>query len=449
MTADEKIHIAILKILSKTRLKLFGCLIYKFDIIIVDNGRVPTACCSIDQLKGKPVIEFSRPFVDTLQNVEQTIYVILHEMIHFIDGHLHKCRTEHKDQTIFGLAADHIVNTMLNKDAKSELIGIIEPPKNLFIVKELCDKEYSLMEVYEYLMNIYQSIRIVIQDNNKSQTQQDQQGQQNPGQGDTSQNIGSYADVYINEEYQGSVPLDLNSKSVSSNASKATSDELTSEIRAIINTILNKQQQKGNIVGSVYEYLKKISKLEVPWDILLENAIQTSRVKSNTNRTWKNLRKKFRHLGIKLPDTSKEEIKDNLYILLDTSGSMRTTEQSKFISLILQSINYFKRVKIIQHDFVVQNVLELTHDNFETEKENVFKIYGRGGTSHKDCFKYIEKVFFEEDEAIGLIILATDYESDIELIWNKFEFHKYIPIKVLCTKQNKISSDVDTNPIFC
>jgi hypothetical protein len=172
--------------------------------------------------------------------------------------------------------------------------------------------------------------------------------------------------------------------------------------------------------------------------------------KSKSNKSWKNIRKKIRHLGLTLPDNSKEEIKDNLYVIQDTSGSMGTEEQQKFADLILQSINYFKTIKVIQHDHGIQNILELTRDNFELEKDNIFKIYGRGGTSHKECFDYIEHMFFDEDERISLVILATDYYSDVENIWNSYDFHNHIPIKVLCTEKGvQIAGYVDKSPIYC
>ena len=444
MTADEKLRQAILKILAKSKFKLFGCLIYKFDLQIINESKIDgdhspkTAYCFINPINKKPSIHFYREFIDSsISNVHQMIWVILHEMIHFIDGHLSKFRIEGRDQHMYNLAADHDINTKLDEDIKGVLKGELEAWSGKFVIDELIDKDYSLIEVYEWLMD--KKSKIVLKFRKSSEGKD---------KADENRVDGDVADVYIDGKYKGSVNLDLTADS--SGDGEAVADELKSEIRSIINNLLNKHTSKGIGKGKIYEYLEKISALEVPWNILLENAIQTTMIKSNTNKSWKNIRKKYRHIGVTLPDTSKDLIMDNLYIVLDTSGSMSTLELEKFMDLIIQSINYFKTIKIIQHDYGIQNILDLTRDNFEMEKENIFSIYGRGGTSHDDCFKYIEDQFFNEDEKIGLVILCTDYGSDIEQIWNNFEFHKFIPVKVLCTQKGaNINPDVDSKAIYC
>jgi predicted metal-dependent peptidase len=199
----------------------------------------------------------------------------------------------------------------------------------------------------------------------------------------------------------------------------------------------------------LYEYIDKITKVEVPWEIILENAIHTTLAKSNTNRSWKNIHKRYRSLGITLPTYTNDTVLDKLYVFQDTSGSMSTEDQKKFVDILFQSINFFHSIVILQHDSSIVSTLELTRDNFEQQKEEVFKIHGRGGTSHRECFEYVEKTFFDEDEKIGIILMLTDYYSDIEYLWDRFEFHKYIPIKIICTEKNvKIPPHIDAKPIY-
>jgi len=446
MNAHEKLHLAILKILARSNLKLFGCLIYKFDIrIIKTQNEHMTAHCFFDSVTKKPIIEFSESFIDNnIKDVGETIYILLHEMLHFIDGHTNRNRYINKDRQIFNLACDHDINCKIDKDIKNPETGfkeIINAPADRFFIQDLVDQDLTIYEVYEYLMNIQENIKFkpIFEDGTTGDLVNNEELEK------LEKDVVG-AEVHINEKYQGKVYFDVKPE----DSGEACSDELKSEIRAIINNILSKRQCRTCNAGHLAEFLNKISEIKIPWDILLENAIQTTRVKSNTNKSWKCIRKKFRHLNIKLPDSSSEEIKSSLYILLDTSGSMSTVDQEKFANLIFQSINYFKNIKIIQHDMVIQNILELTRDTFEIQKDEIFKIYGRGGTSHEECFQYVEEQFFEEDEAIGLIILATDFQSNIEQIWNDFKFHKYIPVKVLCTDKNTpVSSMVDINPVYC
>jgi len=448
MTAHEKLHLAVLKILTRSTLKLFGCLIYKFDIRIlqIQNNNM-TAHCFFDPVIKKPVIEFSERFInEDLKDVGETIYVLLHEMLHIIDGHNSRSRYINKNEKIFCLACDHDINCKIDRDIYNKETGfkeIINIPNHRFVIKDLVYQDVTLYEAYEYLMNMRNNIKFepFFEDGSTG----------DPINGEEIEKLEKSpagANVYINEKYQGKIYFDI--KPEEPGVGESYSDELKAEIRSIINNILSKGQYKGCNKGAIAEFLNKISELKIPWEILLENVIQTTRIKSNTNKSWKNIRKKFRHLNVKLPDSSKDDINDILYVLLDTSGSMSTLDQEKFANLILQSINYFKSIKVIQHDYIIQNILELTRDTFENQKEEIFKIYGRGGTSHGECFRYVENQFFEEDEKIGLIILATDYQSDIEHIWNNFNFHKFIPVKVLCTgKDIVISPMVDNKPIYC
>lgn len=427
LSAEEKVRRAILKILARNKLKLFGCIIYKFDIKLIEDPEL-TACCYVDIQTRKPVIAINKNFIDKdIPTVEEAIYLILHEMIHFIDGHNSKIRTENKDPQIFNLAADHIINSMLDEDAKSELNGLIKSPTHRFLVKELIGQDLTLMEVYEWLVNNYQFIRIQI-------------------------NGDGTADVTIKGKNQGTITLDLNQPGENGSAGDKESGEvekeLKAEIRSIIDNVLS-QKIKGTGSSKLYEYIDKLTKVEVPWEVILENAIHTTLAKSNTNRSWKNIHKRYRSLGITLPTYANDTVLDKLYVFQDTSGSMSTEDQRKFVDILFQSINFFHSIIILQHDSKIVSTLELNRENFEQQKEEVFKIHGRGGTSHIECFQHVENVFFDEDERIGIILALTDYYSDIEYLWDKFEFHKYIPFKVICTEKNiKIAPHVDPKPIY-
>jgi hypothetical protein len=46
-----------------------------------------------------------------------------------------------------------------------------------------------------------------------------------------------------------------------------------------------------------------------------------------------------------------------------------------------------------------------------------------------------------------MIISLTDYESDIESIWNKFKWKDEIPFKLILNKNHKVNPVVDKSPI--
>lgn len=433
MDSKEKLHIAGAKIMTRSSLKLFGCLYYKFDMRLVDNidSKIKTACCYINRSTRKPTILFCEEFINSL-TVAEVIYVILHEMVHFIDGHLNKIRAEEKHQEIFNLACDHIINSMLDEDANGKLSGYVSSPKENFLVPFFIGKKCALMEVYEWLMDNSEFITITI----------------DPNSGQANVNINGKDAGNINLDLTGDPDGSANSDPDDSIDNERLTSELKDELRSIINNVLERSAGRGSNSSKIYEYIKEITKIEIPWWILLENCIESTLSKSKENRTWAQPRKRLRTLGIMLPDTDKEYTLDALYVLQDTSGSVGTKDQEKFVNIIEQSINFFSKVVIVQHDYTITNILELERDTFMLNKHKIFEVHGRGGTSHKKCFDLIEDRFFEEDEKIGLIVVLSDYESDIEQIWKNYKFHEFINMKILCTVKHTIASYVDEKPIF-
>lgn len=415
MIENEILRQAILKILTRKELSLFGCIVYKFDIKITNDPRVKTAACTIDRTNRKPVIAFDETFLkEHILNVNQAIFVVLHEILHFVDGHLSPLRFTNKHQWTFNMACDHIINTMLIKD--SSLSTVIDAPNGVFTVPEFKNKKPTLNEVYLWLM----------------------------------ENRDYYTVSYNNET--GMIDVFKHNKHVGSFSPDLTEDELDDEISAELKSDIRNQlsKMKGNSSSDLYKYLQELVEVKLPWETILENEIAKTRVKSSCNKSWRNLRKKLYHLSLTLPSHSTDEKNDSLYIARDTSGSLwdDDTEQNKFINLIFQATKFFKTIKVIQHDVKITNILEIDSNNFESTKSKIFDMYGGGGTSHTDVFEYIEDQYFNENEEIGLIILATDYLSDVESIWNSFEFHNYVPLKVLCVGKTMISPNVDPNPIF-
>jgi predicted metal-dependent peptidase len=426
MDAKQKINRMFETIILRTKLNLFAAITYKFKIELVKENK-HRACCFIDPATKKPIIQYREDFVEE-QEIPQLIYVHLHEIIHFIDGHLSECRYGGKHFETFILACDHVINYMLDKDANdpNALKNIIKAPNDIFRVPALLDKEYTVMEVYEWLMDRTTFIKITPNSNGSSS-------------------------VEIEGKNCGNVIFDLDpngeGKSSDQQVQKQVSDELKSELRALINNVIEKSNSKGNVSGKLYEYIKKITEIVVPWYVLLEKAVQTVVTKSD-HRSWKNLNKRLRVHNVLIPSHSNEEELDCLYVLQDVSGSVGTADQEKFMSFLLQSINYFKKIVILQHDCELKSKLVLTRQDFESQKEEIFKLKGRGGTSHICVFDEIEYDMFEENVKIGLIVILSDFESNIESIWDKYEFHKEVPIKVLCTSKYQIPTYVDDKPIF-
>ena len=137
-----------------------------------------------------------------------------------------------------------------------------------------------------------------------------------------------------------------------------------------------------------------------------------------------------------------------LIIVEDQSGSVSDEDVSKFASILLNSIGYFDEVRIIRHDVIVHR--DITYQAAQTTQEDmIFETIGRGGTSHKDVFKLIQKSF-EHDDDISLVIMLTDFESDIERLWDQEEYSwtKNIPVTIVLNRNSHVPKHIDNNPIY-
>ena len=96
----------------------------------------------------------------------------------------------------------------------------------------------------------------------------------------------------------------------------------------------------------------------------------------------------------------------------------------------MDSIKYFKNVRVLVHDVDVHQ--DLTYD-----KDNILEFQsmlatsgfkGGGGTSHGPIFKKIEHAYDEDPDDISMAVFLTDAYSDIESVWNQYNWSKKVQI---------------------
>src|SRR6056297_3259615 len=121
-----------------------------------------------------------------------------------------------------------------------------------------------------------------------------------------------------------------------------------------------------------------------------------------------------------------EEEKENVGTLvcaIDSSGSISSIDLKKFAYVLNQSLQYFNEVILLVHDTKFQQ------DEYSTFYDFVKNIgfKGRGGTSHKEVFDYVEnKIWADNDkrDVLSIVMSLTDGYSDIERNYKKYKWIK-------------------------
>ncbi|MEO5350439.1 MAG: VWA-like domain-containing protein [Magnetococcus sp. YQC-3] len=488
-TAKEKLRIAFMRIMNCKEINLFGSLIYKFNVDIIDDEKL-TAFVFFNG--KKPNIVFGMQLINR-HNTLQITFVMLHEMLHFIN--CHHTRGTRFDRVISNMAADHVINELLMKDlgmiddekggkTKNVIGNVVElcvdPPP--FVVNELLGKNYTFEGTYEWLMkNKVQYVQIQQecstcggsgksqgQSQNQSQDQNGKPQKQPQDQNGESQNQSEQEcpdcsnktngktkyKVKIkgqpDQEYTPDIDSSQNGED-QDEAAKETSEEFKSDLRAILNILKQKNQQRGFESGNIVEFIEKLTKVKIPWTELLDRAIRSSVVQSFENRAWKNPMKRMRAHGLMFPGHGTELTASKMVVCIDTSGSVGSDDLTKFLSICKDSLVHFEEILVIQHDYKVTKVTVVDKQNMESGLDEVAHFEGRGGTSHTDVFKFIEENLWHEEAEVGLVIMLTDYYSDVNENFHSGHYNwvKDYPIKIVLNHSqiNMVHVDVDEKPI--
>jgi len=174
--------------------------------------------------------------------------------------------------------------------------------------------------------------------------------------------------------------------------------DTTNSILQEINAFLNKDKQ----------FLNTIKKMLKQYDYGLS--------KNDTQLSWASYNKMFMHTAYMPVRFSKEKKINQLYLVIDESGSMGNTLLQKLIGIIYGTIKNnvkLKSMSIIHHDVDIN----VTNDI----KGYEYKRCKSGGTSHKEAFKYLQDTVKPND----MVIFVTDLMSDIEEHWHIMQSIKY------------------------
>lgn len=569
ISSQEKLRLVLLKLLNTNELRFFAYLIYNIDLSIIHNKEWNynydrtnlsverqidldlkleelTTELSFDVESGRILIQFYETCLEKY-TMPELLYMLVHNILHILNKH--NVRKFGLNESVFDLAADHVINQILLKDLHAKNLKTIASPDSVTTIPWLLTKNLTTEEVYTSLMNSIEKNKnnsnqqaVAIStgdaslnslqpdssgggnmnspqnkpDNNENKNKDKPQDKNNGDQESNSETSNQQNDEPDDSENgndknnQSNQPPNSNKEDQEqpqkeeSDKSKGQNDDnqpdqtndgqesgevkfreqekkinadiieingkttiRIQDINKIVNSndnaeMLNKIEEmrnsaallleqdnitKGFTSGNLLEYLKLITKIEVPWDVLLEKAILVNTTTSPDIRSWMNPMKRLRAHNIILPGPGIDKKLETVVIVIDSSGSISSENLEKFAGICCSALSRFDKVWLLKHDVKVY-CDEIIQGNELTQEKILTEFKGRGGTSHSEVYKRIEKCFMESRLKLGLILFLTDFESDIEQLWSKFNWTKNIPVVHILTKENKIPKHIDDNPII-
>ena len=465
---SEKFQKAVAKLMVYSSLKPFAFVFMKYPTKYMTLRRTPAMVISNLNTK-KTILAFDLKMMDELFDVEEMLFVLLHEILHII--HFHNFRN-HPDipEIINQLSHDHVINVPLKKEANNGGPFSVPTKYQPFTVPELEEDEsthnWTAERVAKYIMDNYdykeETTMIPLDgtpsggDSNKSQgskghgNQQeadetpDESGNENQGQSseepsssesDQGQDGGSgrsipVKSVELTHKKTGKTLYATIDVGIDPNMIEELQDE-SEMLKPALNEILNQLKQRGLGKGHLLEHLEQITKVRIPFYEYLRLLINRNIKPSPDNRSWRTLNKKLGAVGYTLPGPDVEGNLGKLVITGDTSGSMNQEDLQLVGGVIENGKNHFDSIVVIQHDDGIQKIIDTEVDYF-TDEDLMFKFKGRGGTSHTPVFDLIDEKYVED---VSMIIIVSDFYSDIsKKMLEKYEFVKRkIPMIAIST----------------
>lgn len=278
--------------------------------------------------------------------------VLTHEVLHLILQHLNRC--ENKEQEIFNVAGDLVINNILLNNHFELPKGLvpynnefefsdIKPP---FTITDL-DKKTAEMVYYELMKHkpkekeIKKYILVRFDKHIFGKNKSESQSKENKDISNKWKRILGEAEVYAKK--QGKLPKDM---------------------QRLTDTILNEKISWKNLL---YKYITR----ELPYDY-----------------TYNYPSKRSITTGIFMPSVLRENI--NIVVAVDTSGSIEQAELSEFLGEIVNISKSFNNInmKLIVCDCEIKDVYEIKNGTIDTILN--LKIKGGGGTSHIPVYEYVK-----------------------------------------------------------
>lgn len=324
--------------------------------------------CKTTATNAKKIF-YNEDYIDALK-MDETIYVLAHEALHC--GLSHFARKGNRDRHRWDLACDYAVNAILKAE---DMKG---PPGTLY---EESFEGMTAEEIYPYMEDFEDK---ETQDDHMFGDEEGDKGQQEKQQRDNN------------------------------NSSPQESSLLDKQWQSRLANALQQAAQAGKLKGGLKRMIKSMLDAQLPWRNML--AYYMSQIARDD---YKYHRPSTRRGGDIIFPSLRSEYAD-VYVVLDTSGSVTQKELNQFISEI-DSIKGQARAKITLFacDSEIAKTTPVTFEAWDA-LELPQDLEGGGGTSFKPVFEYIEREYLRPD----LLIYFTDadgpfpkIEPDFPVIW--------------------------------
>lgn len=327
----------------------------------------------------KREVRYNREFIDKHSD-NQLMFFLAHEVGHLVFTHLH--RLGNRDPKLFNVASDIVLNNILMADGFDLPDNCLKPSND----------SIQFMDVK--IDNINKKTAESIYDEMLQNSDQIEEMQQ-------------YVVDY--HDYNGSDGQDGegDGQDDEGNAKSAMGKDMASEAedwKNYMTEAYNYAKQRGQLPAGIEDVMGELLNPKLNWKYLLRRYI-TNVIPHDYTFTSPNLKIP----GVILPGPEKESI--DVVMHVDTSGSISDDELQVFMSEVLSVCNSFKNVNLtlIQADMEIQRVDKINKGNQRRIKS--LQVKGRGGTSHKPVWEYINKKL----NNCKILISLTDLGSDIEL----------------------------------
>ena len=339
------------------RMPFWGDILSHVDV--VENNGFETACTN-----GR-VIYYNSQFMRSL-NKGQRNYILLHELFHIVL--LHFKRQNGKDQEIWNVAADYVVNGMLEQLIKetretSSFMGISfkRPPCGCFL------ERYDDQSVEEIYNDIYS-------DNRKKR---------------------GFSILLLRSVYDGS-PRNKPEKTKMDPGDFDLVIELTEEEERILEKEINEivenalknwsKDRSSELVRRQINILKHDKRL--PWKRILKRLLMESEADETS---YDHPERKYLHMELILPGVGTESIRsklDNIWAFIDASGSIDEEEMNAFVTQLYDICRQFdSKANIGFWDTSMHEVFA----DVSAAKVAECGTYYSGGTDVNAVYDYIEE----------------------------------------------------------
>lgn len=300
-----------------------------------------------------------------------TAHIVMHPACN------HHKRRNGRDHHSWNKACDYVINGILLDS------GFTLPDGYLF-KKEFCDR--SAEAVYSTI--IAEKDDKGDEESNEAENQQDSNESEETMEEEDQDSEGTAGD---GEEDDDEGESELNgdpglSGEVRDNIEGAgageSSDNETDWDDALIQAAIN-ARGIGTLPSSIERLLDKKLNPKLDWSELLQHFIERN---ARSDYSWIQPNKRFIHQNIYLPSLRNCEL-DNVFIAIDTSGSINQEDLNRFAAEISEILNqYPAHIHLLYCDYRISGHQEYSRSDLPI----TIKPIGRGGTDYRPVFNMIE-----------------------------------------------------------